>query len=255
MHDARVVGQLRLGTLQDFASLELPGVCLVGEVHRLVDGERVKDLRLVVVRILRGEPPHRRFVGERPRVLVHPLVVLEEGRQRLDPVALAFGPRRRGAGAFDGLPATLERRGREGRDQRVQALADRHAPPRHGAVGLRLGKGGEGLPGGREVEGVQHRQRVVEALLRLRGARDREVHAAEVPAVAVLVRLGGGGGRRQQRASRGQQGRPKRPVDRLTEGHGNLRSPVIAHARGRPRRWRARRGRSAGRSERGSARR
>jgi hypothetical protein len=45
VHDAGVVRHARVDPLQDRARLQLPGVGLVGEVHGLVDGERVEDLR------------------------------------------------------------------------------------------------------------------------------------------------------------------------------------------------------------------
>ena len=136
-------------------------------------------------------------------------------------------------------PAAARRR--ERRHQRIRTLADRHAPPGHRAVGLRLGDGGEGLLRPRIVEGMQHRDRTTEPLLRRRAAGNREGHPAEILAGRVLPverglgrrGLGRHRQRRQQQAGRGQQDRAQHPADRLVAKHGNLPSLVVGHARGR----------------------
>src|SRR2546422_4752961 len=59
-------------------------------VKRLVQGERVEDLRLDVVRILLNERFHRLFVVLRARVLVDLVVVLVELLDRRQPVAFTL---------------------------------------------------------------------------------------------------------------------------------------------------------------------
>jgi hypothetical protein len=156
-------------------------------VERLVEREGVEDLRLDVVRILGGELLHRRRVVLGSRVLVDLVVVLVELLERGQPVALALGLGPDRFTLLDGVEAALERGGVERSDERIRALADRDTPVGDGAVRVggrdrveclhRLGK----------EERVQHGERPLEFLLRLRGARGLEVHPSE------LLRLAGSG--------------------------------------------------------------
>ena len=63
MSDTRVPRLPLVDRLQDGRSLELIGVSLVGRRGRDVQGNRVEDLCLIVVRIFCGQRFHRLEVG------------------------------------------------------------------------------------------------------------------------------------------------------------------------------------------------
>src|SRR5215831_12184958 len=129
---ARMVGQLCFDGLQDGGRLELFGVSLVAEVHCLVERERIENGRLIVVRIIGGQPRHRCFVGQRAGAQIDLVVILEEDSQRLDPVLLALGLCAGRASRFDRLPAVPHQLRWERSDQRIGTLADGNAPICHG---------------------------------------------------------------------------------------------------------------------------
>ena len=75
---ARMVGLPGFDRLQNRGRLELPGVGLVAEIHRLVERERVENGGLGVVRIALGQPRHRCLIGQRASPQIDFVVVLEE---------------------------------------------------------------------------------------------------------------------------------------------------------------------------------
>ncbi len=191
---ARMVRIFLIDRLEDRDRLQQRIHVLV--IERLVQGQRVKDFRLDVVRILLDERLHGVLVVLRPRVLIDGLVVLVEGLQRGEPVALALGLGPDGLALLDGLETLLQGLGGERRDQRVGTLADGDAPVRDGAARIRLGDRGERLDRLGEEEGVLHREGTFELFLRLRRAGRLEHDAAELLAAGFgLVVMGPGRGR------------------------------------------------------------
>ncbi len=178
MRDAGVVRVLLVDRLEDLDGSQQRLHGLV--VERLVQREGVEDLRLGVVRVLGGEPLHRLRVILRARVLVDLVVVLVELLERRQPVALALGLGPDGLTLLDRFEAALERGGVERSDERIRALADGDAPVGDGAVRVRGGDRREGLHRLGKEERVQHGQRPLELLLRLRRARSLEVHPPEL---------------------------------------------------------------------------
>jgi hypothetical protein len=128
-----MVGLPGFDRLQNRGRLELPGVGLVAEVHRLVERERVENGGLGVIRIALGQPRHRCLIGQRTGPQIDFVVVLEEDGKRLDPILLALGPCAGHAGRFDRFPPVLHHFRWERSDQWIGTLADGNAPMRHGA--------------------------------------------------------------------------------------------------------------------------
>src|SRR3989441_12875360 len=149
-------------------------------VKRLVQGERVEDLRLDVVRILLNERFHRLFVVLRARVLVDLVVVLVELLDRRQPVAFTLRLGADRLALLDRLQTTLQRRRIEGPDERVRADAHRQTPVGDGAARVGLRDRRERLDRLGEEEGMERRERALELLLRLRRARSLEQHATEL---------------------------------------------------------------------------
>ena len=91
VRDARML-RLALGDrLEDRRAFELVGVGLVGGRGRGVEGERVVDLRLVVVGIALRQRLHRLGISQKARAVVDLFVVGVHGRERVHVVALALG--------------------------------------------------------------------------------------------------------------------------------------------------------------------
>ena len=165
VRDTGMVRLLRLDRLQDRRRLELFGVGLVIEIHRFIERKRVEDGRLGVVGITLGQLGHRRLIGERARAQVHFVVILEEGRKRLDPVLFALGLGAGRAPCLDRLPSLAHQLGRKRGNQRIGTLTDGYAPVGHGTRGLLLGQGGECLHCFRKEKRMQHRNGAIELAL------------------------------------------------------------------------------------------
>jgi len=103
----RHAGMVRLlgkDLLQNSGGLELAGVRLVGRERSRVEGERVEDRCLPVIRIAKGELLHGFLVGESPSAVIDLVRVPVERLEPRDVISLALGLRSRSLRPFDGGP-------------------------------------------------------------------------------------------------------------------------------------------------------
>ena len=174
-------GVLRLplpDRLQDGGALELVGVGLVGGRRRHIQGDRIEDLRLVVVGIFCRQRLHLLQVGLHARLLRGLVVVNIHHRQRVDVVALALGP---GANRFRLLDRRKPERkiGRRYRAVRIAEQRQRDAPIGDGAFRVGLDRLLVDFLGFRIPERVLVSHRAIEPPLRRLVARCREMHRAQ----------------------------------------------------------------------------
>ena len=192
--------------LENLGRLELLGVGLVGRQRGDVEREGIVDRGLGIVRIAGVELRHCLLVRQDPRAMIRGLGIAIEFRKRRDVVGLALG-----LGAE--LPRLLERRPTVGqilrgrRRERIAEQAHGDAPIRHRALGIALQHVGEGVVRGLVPERVLELHRLVERLLRLRRAGDREVNRAEHRMPGMLV--GGARGRRDEAQENRQEDAPR----------------------------------------------
>ena len=193
VHDARVVRLARELRLQDLGRLELPRVGLVGRQCCDVERERMVDRGLGVVRIARVELRHRLLVGQHARAMVLGVGIAVELRERGDVARLAraLGPKL--ARLLQRCPTLGQVLGRR---RRERVGEERHGDPPmgHRAFGIALQHLGERVVRGLVPERMLQLHRLVEGLLRLGRAGDREVDRAEHLMAGMLV----GGARRHR---------------------------------------------------------
>src|SRR6266403_4776841 len=202
---ARVLRLLRKNLLENGAGLQLILVGLVEAVCGREQRQRVEEARLDVVGIALREPLHLAHVGARARAMIELVMIGVEGRERLEVIAFA---RRRPAQRQrprDGLASRFQ----AGRRRRRPDLGPRghgDAPIGHGAIGLRLGDGGEFFQRLPIPERVQRCERGIEARLNVGAAGDRQAHVAAA-AFHEIVGLRVGAAREAERKERGEEGR------------------------------------------------
>ena len=167
--------------------LERVGEGLVGRQRGDVERQGIEDSRLAVIRIGQGQALHRLLVGKRARAMIDRRVVGVEGVDGRDVESLALGRGTDGERLLDSGSTVLDpaagRRPVEG----VVEPGHRRSPVGHAACGIRLGSGGERLPGRREPERVEPRHTLGELGLGGRVARDREGDVAHRARVALVL--------------------------------------------------------------------
>ena len=166
--------------LEDPRGLEPRGVGLVALQLRAGEVDRVEDLRLVVLRVLRGERLVRLGARELPLALAAAREILVVGRDGLEIVALALGLRAHLAALVD-RPlrrlGVLRRSARAG--ERVVHQDGREAPGGNRATRVLLRHFLERPPRRAVVERVQHRDRALQLLLHGRTAGIGEIDLAQ----------------------------------------------------------------------------
>ena len=214
----RNAGMVRLALedrLEDRRALELLGVGLVARRGRNVEGDRVVDLRLVVVGIFRRQRLHRLEISLHARPILDLVVVGIEHGERVDVVALALALGADRLGLLDRRERRREIRRRR-REMRVVPQTQRNAPIGDGARGIRLERILEDVARGLVPERMLVAHGAVEAPLRRLVARGGEMHHAEL-LVRFLLRDGGRAGK-PEGGSGCDDGRERRCT------HGGLRA-------------------------------
>ena len=179
----RLAHQFRL---QDLGRLELLGVGLVGRQRGHVEREGIEDRGLGVVRMAGVELRHCLLVRQDARAMILGVGIAVELRERGDIVGLALGFGAKLPRLLQRCPSigqVLRRRRRE----RVGEEGHGNPPIRHRALGIALQHVGERIVRSFIPERVLQLHRVVERLLRLRRAGDREVNRAEHRMTGMLI--------------------------------------------------------------------
>ena len=160
--------------LEEARRLERPGVGLVGEIRREIEGQGVEDLCFDIRGIALDEPCHRLFIGDRALPPPFRAEVGVKQRRGFDVIALALRLRADRPRLFD-CRLTLLHEARCGLAvEGVQEPVDRDAPPGHGAARVLLGYRGKGLEAFGKPEGVQQGNPALELRLDCGLARGRE---------------------------------------------------------------------------------
>src|SRR5262249_6868824 len=167
---------------------ELLGIGLVAVQRGFVQRQGVEHFGVHIVRILARQPLHRFLIVERARVLVDLIVVLVDLLNRRQPVALALGLGADRLALFDGIVPALQRRCVPRANQWVRPYTDGQAPVGNSTARIDFRDLGEGRDRFWVKEGVQHAQRALECLLRLRRARSLEQYSAELLAFGLTWR-------------------------------------------------------------------
>ncbi len=115
------------------------------------------------------------------------VVILVESFHRADVIALALRFGRDRLSLLYSLPAHLLRGGRGCANERIGTLADGNTPIGHGTIGVGCADCREGFDRLRPEERVQECDRVIELLLRCRGAGNREVDLADFRVGAAVI--------------------------------------------------------------------
>src|ERR1700731_4746606 len=105
--------------IQNRGSFELLGVVLVVEVDRPIEGERVKDRRFGILRMVLMQPLHCLLVKRGTGLVVDLVVILVKDLDRSEVFGLARRLGVRGLALLDRLPAGFEVGRRKRRDERI----------------------------------------------------------------------------------------------------------------------------------------
>ncbi len=196
--DAGVLRVLPIQAFEDPCGLQLAGVCHVIRWRRRLERQRVKDLRLEVVRVPRGQRLQRVSVGLEPRPDGNRLVISKVRSRGLDPVALARTPGFHGTRLLERIPGgpCVCRRGR--RDQCVPEQIQSDAPVADCAGRIPIEDATERLARVVEPIGVQHRHAALEFSLHGRTARRREMDRSELMLTGLMALRRGKGGRQNE---------------------------------------------------------
>ena len=176
-------------SLEDRRPLQLIGIGLVGGRCRDIQGQRIINLRLVIVRIALRQLLHRLQIGLYAGAMVDFVVIGVEDEEGVDVIALALRLCRKRLSFLKGGKAEREV-GRGRRAVRIVQQAERDAPIGDGAVRIRLQDLLEDLLGRLVPERVLVAHRAVEPSLRRLVARCREMNRAE-PLLGIVLAAGG----------------------------------------------------------------
>lgn len=166
--------------LQDARGLKLVSEGFVGRHGGHVEHERVQDLCFVILGIAYRHTLHALFEGPHSRPIVHRLPFRKERGQRRNIVAFALALGAHAQCLRHGRFPCLRRVRVDGPAERIAHRHDGNAPIRHPALGVVFQDLGEGVLRRFEPEGVKHRHRPIELLLRGNIARDAKVNLPEL---------------------------------------------------------------------------
>ena len=194
VHEAGMIGLGRCQPFEDRARLQQVGVGPVGRIVGRHERHGVEGRSLGIIGVLGGEAGHRVAIGAKPRRLVD---LLEIGKQPAgggNVVALTFGPGADRVRFADRRAPGLEQRwrldaGRKG----IPPLAERDAPLRDGASGIRLLGRREALDRRSELERVQKSHGARKRRLGGRRARSDKPNGTQLLGTGVLMVLRPGG--------------------------------------------------------------
>jgi hypothetical protein len=192
VRDAGMGRDLGEQLFQDGAGRKLVLVGLVQRIGRGKERKRIEDPRFAVVGMVLRDGFHFLGIGERARAVVELVAIGVEDCERLDVIAFTRRFAGRRARLLDRLLANLETGGLRRRPELIPH-AHGEAPMRHRAIGIALRDRREFLACLLVPEGVQRRERSVEARLHSAPAGGREYQVATAPLhqrVGIVLRKG-----------------------------------------------------------------
>src|SRR5499427_7567356 len=166
--------------LQDGDRLELVSVAHVGLRGRRLQGQRIENLYLVVVRVALRHLLHRVVVGAQAGLDVGLVMISVVSANRVDPAALAIRLRANLARLLQRSPGRIGILARRRTAQRVAEQIHRYAPIGDGATGILLEDSLENAARDLEPVGMDHRDTALELRLHLRIAGGWEAQRAKL---------------------------------------------------------------------------